>query len=108
MFDANDFKGFFKGRAALLRELAALRDLNKDLDGQVRDALKRKAITPAELEEFTRLRAEHTALTKTQTEITVFLRNNYPEMMQGAFAGQTLSQIVCGLLGQAKAKERPQ
>jgi hypothetical protein len=101
-------KGFFRSRAGLLREMSALRELNKDLNQQVQDGLKRQAITPAELEEITRIRKEHAALLKEQAEIIVYMRNNFAaEMARGDHGGMTLAQIVTMYMGRAKMMREP-
>src|SRR5277367_2365857 len=105
MFDP---KGFFKSRASLLREMSALRELNKDLNQQVQDSLTRKSITPAELEEITRIRGEHSRLLKEQAEIIVYMRDNFAtEMARGDHAGMTLAQIVTMYMGRAKMMREP-
>jgi hypothetical protein len=103
-----NFKGFFKSNAALRREISALRELNKDLDAQVRESLTRVAITPQEESEIARLRQEHDRLVKEQAEIVVFLRNNFPkEILRGDHLGMSLAQVVCMYMGQARILKDP-
>lgn len=107
MFDP---KGFFKSRSSLQRELASARTLIRDLDHQVRESLKRKAITPEEEERFIEVHQAYLRLNKEQNEIALFLRANFAqEIASGAHGGMSLSQVVCMYLGRVAAgKERVQ
>lgn len=95
--------GAFKTNMALRRELSATKELNTDLNAQVQDSLKRRAITPEEEADIKRIRQEHESLNKQIVEITIFLRNNFAqEIARGDHAGMTLAQVVCMYIGRAR------
>lgn len=84
---------------ALQMEITRLRHLNTDMDQQIRDVLKNKQVTPAELEEFTRLRQQHITLNKFQNDLVIYMRNNLPEKL----AGGDLTTIFINCLTKYKA-----
>lgn len=86
------------------RDLGDLKDRNKDLHAQVRDYSAGNPLLPEERVELSRIVAEHTNLIKEQAEITVFIRDNVPEMSQGGFVGMGFAQMVCHLIRKGMGK----
>jgi len=90
----------------LRREISTLRERNTDLDAQVRSLLAAQPITVSERAEIARIRFEHTQLIVEQSEIIVYIRNNFSdEMKKGAFRGMGAAQMVCKLLERLKVLE---
>jgi hypothetical protein len=65
--------------ADLKRENIRLTTLNQDMDGQIREGLKRKAFGEAEYADILRRLGEHGQLVEAQNEILRGLLERYPE-----------------------------
>jgi len=87
--------------ARLTKANDRLKDLNADLDGQVRDLLKSHPISDSELADIARVRQEHVMAKKEIEDVVIYVRNNFgEEMARGRFAGMNMAQMVLTLLGE--------
>src|SRR5580658_9943447 len=68
--------------------IKALTKSNKELMEEQRAG---KSVSPSQLAEFTRITQEHAELNKQQNAITVFLRDNFPGVKAGKYAGMQVS-----------------
>lgn len=71
-------------RGALVRQIKDLTETNKDLAAQVRELLIAKPMNAEEWADVARIRAEHKSLNDSQNDIVIYLRNNFPEDLNGA------------------------
>jgi hypothetical protein len=91
------------GVSLLEVELRRTKELNRDLEKQVRELLKATPMTPEQLEEFKLIRRDNERMKKECDILTVYLRTRYPKDFQSGIHGQrTLSQIVVHYMGRLK------
>lgn len=75
--------------ADLTRENIRLSTLNEDMNGQIRDGLKRKSFGEKEYEDIVRRLREHGELVQAQAEIIEYLRDRYPSDFRGLIGDTT-------------------
>jgi hypothetical protein len=66
----------------LTTENARLTTLNQDMDGQIRDLTKRRALTEEQWAEHERVVREHREMAHGQAEVIAYLRDKYPHDFQ--------------------------
>ncbi len=83
-------------------EIRRLKTINADLSLQNEELRKGTRLSPAELEDIARIRAEHASLKKSQDEVVVFLRKNFTtDMESGVNRGMGFAEMVCRYLALA-------
>ena len=91
--------------ALIERELRHYRELNQDLDHQVRELIKAHPMTEAQLEEIRMVRADNESMKKEQDILTIYLRTRFPEDFQSGRHGvRSFSEILIHYL--ARLPER--
>lgn len=91
----------------LRSELRAANERVADLAGQIDWKSKAKILTEAEAAGIADLRAQFEALNDSQNQIAKFLRDNYSaEITNGSHNGRSLSNIVCGYLGELQERRK--
>ena len=80
---------------SLRKEAARLRDLNADLDQQVREALAGHPMSDDQLAHFAEVKKDNDSMRYEANAIVVYLRTRWPEDFQsGRHGDRSLSQIV--------------
>ena len=81
--------------------IAKLRKSNSELMAEQRDGV---AVSPSQLAEFKRIVAEHTVLNEEQNRLITYLRNTFPGVATGQYAGMNITQMVMTIIREVKEK----
>ena len=93
---ANDtITGTLDERERLNRANIRLTESNKEL---MDEAKNNHSMDASQLAEFTRITQEHAKLNDQQNAITVFLRDNFPGVKAGKYAGMQFSEMVVAII----------
>lgn len=88
-------------RVEVYTEIARLLTLNSDMDGQIRELIARRELTPAQWADYERVIQEHREMAQGQAEIISYLREQYPgdfRVVGGVNQGKGFWDIVMGYL----------
>ena len=85
------------------RRNEALTKSNKELMEEMKSG---HSISPSQLVEFTRITQEHAKLNDQQNAVTVFLRDNFPSVGAGKYAGMQFSEMVIAILRECQGGPR--
>lgn len=85
------------------RTIKALRKVNNELLAEQREG---KYVSPSQLAEFIRITQEHAKLNDQQNAIVVFLRDNFPSVGAGKYAGMQFSEMVIAILRECQGGPR--
>ena len=88
-------------RAEVYTEIARLMTLNQDMDGQIRELIARKELTPAQWADYERVIQEHREMAQGQAGVIAYLREQYPgdfRAVAGVHQGKGFWDILMGYL----------
>jgi hypothetical protein len=87
---------------ALLESQRRVEELTKSNKELMEDMKACIQISPSQLVEFTRITQEHAKLNDQQNAITVFLRDNFPGVKAGKYAGMQFSEMVVAIIRESR------
>lgn len=85
------------------KAIETLTKSNRELMAEQKEG---KSISPSQLAEFTRITQEHAKLNNQQNAIVVFLRDNFPGVTAGKYAGMQLSEMVIAIIRECQGGPR--
>jgi|SRR5271155_2182327 len=82
---------FLMTRAIYTGTITKLRESNSEL---MKEQASGVTVSPAQLAEYGRIVVEHTRLNEDQNKLVVYLRETFPGVGAGRYAGMDLAQMV--------------
>jgi hypothetical protein len=88
------------------KEISRLERLNLDMDQQIRDLLKRDAVSPEEKADYSRMKRDFDSMEKEVNKIGMYFRQNRQrEIDMGEHANKTWAEICIRYMQQGQAQK---